>query len=248
MNRRSHLRSALGCVLGLVFLPCASAQEAASPPGLPSAESILDRYVEVTGGAAAYGRRTSEAMTGTFQIVAANLTGELRMFVEPGLQRTSIELPGVGLIETGVNDGVAWAVDPIAGPRLLQGFEAEFTITSSRPGAPAHWREQFKTVETAGIDDVGGEPAYRVVQTLGGGGSFTSFYSVDSGLLAKIALGPVEQIYEEYSEFDGILTPSRIVTLNSGQRIIIDVASLDANVDIPDERFALPEAVKALLK
>ena len=247
MNRRSHLRHALGFVLGLAFMPWALAQNAA----VPSAEAILDRFVEVTGGAAAYKSRTSEAATGTFGIPAAGLTGQLQTFLKPGLLRTRIELPGVGVIESGVNDGVAWETHPVSGPRIVSGFAAAYAVANARPGVQAHWREQYSAVEATGIEDVKGEPAYRVVQTLGGAGSLTSFYSVGSGLLLKIALTtevPVEVYFEEYSELKGILTPTRLVQMAAGQRIVITVTSLEANVEIPAERFALPEGVQALLK
>jgi len=227
------------------------AQEAASQGALPSAESILDRYVEVTGGAAAYKSRTSEAATGTFAIPAAGLTGQLRLFVKPGLIRTSIELPGVGLIESGVKDGVAWESNPVTGPRIAEGFQAQYTIANARPGAVAHWREVYSAVETVAIEDVNGEPTYRVVQTVGKGGSLAAFYSVESGLLAKVEYTAgvrVEQFFEAYSDVEGFLTPTRIVSMGAGQRTVVNITSLEANVEIPDERFDLPEGVQALLK
>jgi hypothetical protein len=251
MNRRFHIRNALAAVLGLAILPCAMAQQPASGGDLPSAESILDRYVEATGGAAAYKSRTSEAVTGTFAITAAGLTGQLQAFVKPGLHRMRIDLPGVGVIEAGVKDGVAWASDPFAGPRIVQGFQAELAIGSARPGAAAHWREQYSVVEATGIEDVNGESAYRVVHTLGKGGSLTGFYSVASGLLLKLQFTsevPVEQFYEEYAEREGILTPTRVVQMAAGQRIVMTFTSLEVNVEIPAERFDPPESVQALLK
>jgi hypothetical protein len=252
VNRRSHVRNALGLVLGLVFLPWAAAQQAAPQDALPAAESILDRYVEATGGAAAYKGRTSEAATGTIELAAAGLTGQLRVILKPGLMRTSIEIPGVGLMEQGVKDGVAWANDPFAGPRVVQGSEAEFLIRSAVPGSAGRWREVYKAVETTGIEDVNGEPAHRVVHTFGQGGALTGFYSVASGLLLKLEFtvqAPIAQLMEEYAELAGILTPTRVVTTMMGQRVsVIRFTSAEANVEIPDERFDLPEAVKALVK
>lgn len=251
MNRRLHLRNALGLILGLAFLPWVAAQEAAPRADLPSAESILDRYVEVTGGAAAYKSRTSETTTGTFTIVAANLTGQLRAVLKPGVARTTIELPGVGRIDSGVTDGVAWSDDPFAGPRILAGFQAEFALANARPGAAADWREQYSSVELTGVEDVNGEPAYRVVQTLAKGESLRGFYSVDSGLLLKLAFtaeAPVEVFYEEYARAEGILAPTRVVQMAAGQRIVIDLTSHEVNVEIPDEQFAPPEGVQALLQ
>lgn len=251
MNRRSHMRQAFAAILGLAFLPSATAQQAAAGSALPSAESILDRYVEVTGGAAAYKSRNSEVVSGTFTIVAAGLTGQLQAFVKPGRHRLTIELPGVGRIESGVKDGVAWASDPFAGPRIGEGFQAELAVASARPGSAAYWREVYPKVEVTGIADVNGQSAYRVVQTLAKGGALTGFYGVDSGLLLKqgfTAEVPVEQFLEEYKEVEGILTPTRMVQMAAGQRIVMTFTSFEANVEIPDEQFDLPEAVQALLK
>ena len=253
MKRKSRMGDALGLVLGFMFVLSANAQQAVSQDALPTAESILDRYVEATGGAAAYESRTSETVTGTFELVAAGLTGPLRMILKPGLQRARIEFPGIGRIEQGVKDGVAWANDPDAGPRILEGFEAEFAILNAQPGRAARWRAQYRAVETAGIADVNGEPAYRVVHTLAKGGSVTGFYSVASGLLMKVdystAQGPITQFMEEYSDLGGILTPTRVVTTTGDRRIsIVRFTSVEANLEIPDERFDFPEAVRALLE
>lgn len=249
MNRRSHLRNALGLFLGLAVLPWAMTQEAAPNADLPSAESILDRYVEVTGGAAAYKSRTSEVINGTLTIAAAGITGQVRMSVKPGLLRGTIELPGVGIIDRGVKDGVAWETNPITGPRIVEGLEGSLMIMGALPGAAGRWREAYTAVEARGIEAVNGEPAYRVVHTLGPDGSFTGFYGVDSGLLVKLAIGPgVEQLYEEYADLGGILTPTKVVTTAPGQRTVLTFTSVEANVEIPDERFALPENVQALLK
>jgi hypothetical protein len=244
------LRNALGLVLGLAFLPWAMTQEAAPAADLPSAESILDRYVEVTGGAAAYESRTSETMTGTLTITGAGITGQVRMLVKPGLFRTTIELPGVGVIDRGVKDGVAWESNPITGPRILEGFEANLMVAGAKPGATGRWREVYSAVNTTGIEDVNGKPAHRVVHTVGSDPLMTGFYGVDSGLLVKVAYGDglVEQLYEEYADLGGILTPTRIVSSAPGQRTVLTFTSVEANVEIPDERFAPPENVQALLK
>lgn len=157
----------------------------------------------------------------------------------------------MGLIESGVKDGVVWESNPVTGPRIVDGLAAELAAVSARPGAAAHWREQYSSVEATGIEDVNGEPAYRVVHTFGTGGSLPGFYSVDSGLLLKIEISaapPIAQFYEDWSEQDGIRVPSRVVTMSAGQRTVINFTSLQSNVEIPDERFDPPEGVQALLK
>lgn len=256
MNRRSYLRKALGLALGMAFLPWAAAQQAASGDDLPSAKAIFDRFVEVTGGAAAYESLTSQVSSGTLEITAAGLKGQLQSFTRPGLQRTVIELPGVGLIESGVKDGVAWENNPITGPQVLSGAMAAYTVANARPDAPLSWAEASSSAETTGIVDVNGEAAYRVLQTFSGGDPIASLFGVESGLLLKMEFAavtpvgniPIEQFYEEYMDFGRIRAASRFVVRQAGQQTVITLTSVETNVEIPDERFDLPEAVQALLK
>ena len=54
------------------FAGLAPRVKAADDP-LPKAETLIDHYVEVTGGRAAYEKRTSETATGTVEFAAQGL-------------------------------------------------------------------------------------------------------------------------------------------------------------------------------
>lgn len=242
-------------LLGLSCMSWGLAQDSGSATELPPAASVFERYVEATGGAGAYVSRTSEVARGTMEIRAAGLVGQLEVRTKPGLQYTRVDLPNVGVIESGVKDGVAWESNPLTGPRILTGAEAEYTIRSAQPNAPLHWHEQYPDAQTTGIEEAGGEPAYRVAM-MSGELSMTNFFSIESGLLLKslieletqIGRVPIELTVDDYTDFDGILTPSRTTMNQVGTQIVITVSSGEANVEIPDESFMPPEAVQALLE
>ena len=60
---------------------------------LPKAETILDRYIEVTGGKAAYQKHTHEKMTGTILFPEHGMTGKLtRYAIAPDKEYSSLEL------------------------------------------------------------------------------------------------------------------------------------------------------------
>jgi hypothetical protein len=196
-------------------------------------------------------------VTATVEIAAAGLTGTLEILTRrPGLQRATTALPGVGVMESGVNDGVVWENNPLTGPRIVDGTQAALALANASPDAPLHWAEAFSSVETTGIEDVNGEAAYRVVQTPSDGNPIASFFGVDSGLLVKhefalatpVGTMPIEQFIEGYSDAGGILTARRVVVRQAGQQSVINITSVEANAEIPDERFDLPEAVQALLE
>lgn len=252
-----------GVIISLVFLAglstAISGQEpsATSPAAkLPSAESILDRYIEVTGGREAYESRTTEVGHGKMEITTVGITGELTSYAKPGLQYVDINLAGVGKIEQGVKDGIAWENSVLQGPRVKTGDELEAALRGAIFNAPIHWREIYPTVSTVGIESIKGENVYRVLQTPAKGNAVTTYYSVETGLAIKTTttianpMGniPVEVTMLEYKELGGVLSPTKIIQKAAGQDIAITIDSVEANADIPDERFDLPEAVQALVK
>jgi zinc protease len=252
-----------GIIIGFMLLvglsPAIPGQESsATTPAadLPSAESILDRYVEVTGGREAYESRKSEVAHGKMEIAAAGISGELTSYARPGLQYVVIELTGVGKIEQGVKGDIAWENSILQGPRIKTGDELQATLRDATFNAPIHWREMYPTVETVGIEPINGEDAYRVLQTPVEGNAVTTYYSVKTGLALKSSMTmasqmgdiPVEAAMLEYKEFGGVLYPTRLNQNAAGQNITITIDSVEINEDIPDERFDLPEAVQALVK
>ncbi|MEJ2245166.1 MAG: hypothetical protein P8Y80_03615 [Acidobacteriota bacterium] len=188
MNKQLGRGIIIGFMLLVGLSPAILGQESsATAPAtdLPSAESILDRYVEVTGGRQAYESRTSEVGHGKVEIAAAGLSGELTSYAKPGLQCIIIELAGIGKIEQGVKDDIAWENSILQGARIKTGDERLATLREAIFNAPIHWREIYPTVETVGIESVNGEDAYRVLQTPAEGNAVTTYYSVETGLAIK---------------------------------------------------------------
>ena len=256
-------RLSIGMIIGLAFLtglnPAVWSQQspgtsvAADPP---SAEAILDRYVEVTGGKEAYEKRISEVSRGKVEITSAGVSGSLESYARPGLHYISIDLAGIGKVEEGVKDGIAWENSLLQGPRIRTGDEREMALRDAAFNAPIKWREIYPTVETTGIESINGEDAYRVVQTPAKGNPVTTYYSVKSGLAIKsetlvpnpMGEVPMEAIIQEYREIEGVLYPVKMIQKGAGQTITLTIESVEINTDIPEERFNLPEAVQALVK
>ena len=75
----------------LFFTACTAALVQAQP--LPSAESILDHFVEVTGGKAAYQKHTSEVLVGKVTFAVMGLSGQLtRYSAAPNKEYSVVEL------------------------------------------------------------------------------------------------------------------------------------------------------------
>ncbi|MEO8098089.1 MAG: DUF4412 domain-containing protein [Acidobacteriota bacterium] len=224
--------------------------------GLPSAESLLDRYVEVTGGKAAYENRKSEVAHGTMEFVAQGLKGKMVRYADAsGLYRMTMDLPGIGTMETGVRDGVAWERSDLMGPRTKTGAERAESLREAVLNSISLWRQLFPKVETIGEETVNGEECYKVAMYPGEGNLETLFLSKKSGLAVKLTtvtstqMGDLaaEILFSGYKNFGGILTPVKVIERAAGQEISITLDSVEVNAPIPADQLEFPADVAALL-
>jgi hypothetical protein len=223
---------------------------------LPKAETILDHYVEVTGGKAAYEQHKTEVMRGTIAFPAQGLTGQLtRYSAAPDKEYSMVELGPIGKIESGVADGIAWEKSVILGPRVKDGDEKNQAVRQSRFNAPLEWRKIYPKVETTGVETADAEECYKVVLTPPTGKPETQFFSKKSGLLVKTtatAASPmgdvdVEVTVSDYKNFGGVLMPTRSKQKAGGQQLEISVSNVGVNEAIPPDIFNPPADVKTLI-
>ena len=223
---------------------------------LPKAETILDHYVEVTGGKAAYEQHKTEVLRGTIAFPAQGLTGQLtRYSAAPDKEYSMVELGPIGKIESGVANGIAWEKSVILGPRLKEGDEKNQVVRESRFNAPLQWRNIYSKVETTGAETAEGEQCYKVVLTPATGKPETQFFSRKSGLLVKTratAASPmgevdVEVTVSDYKVFGGVLMPTRSKQKAGGQELEISVSRVGVNEAIPPDIFNPPADVQALI-
>lgn len=242
--------------LGAMPLVLTFAAGYAQAQALPSAEAILDRYVEATGGTAAYQQHTSEVLTGTITFPAQGLKGQLKRYaIAPDKEYSIVELGPIGKIESGVAGGVAWEKSTLLGPRIKSGGEKDQAVRQARFNAPLDWRKIFTKVETAGTEAVNGEACYKVVLTPAAGKPESQFYSKTTGLLLKTTataaspMGeiPVEVEVSGYEKFGGILYPTQSRQKAGGQELEITITGVSLNEPVPAEYFDLPAEIQALI-
>lgn len=234
-----------------LFAICACAQSS------PTAEQILDRYVEATGGKAAYEKLRSEVSSGVMDMKAQGIKGRMTGYRNSANSSYSVvEVDGVGKIEEGVANGVVWEKSPLAGPRVKTGEERAFALREAMLAKDLKWRDVYGKVDLTGEDTVEGAACYRVTMTpKDGGRPETRFYDKQTGLLKKVSLIaatqmgdlPVETLMYDYKEFGGVKMVTRTVTKMAGQEMTVTLSSVEFNKEIPASRFAMPAEVKALV-
>ena len=240
--------------------PQAEAQAAQPAPKkpvvLPKADVIMDRYVQATGGRAAYEKRKTEISIGTMEVTGRNIKGTATTYATAGGNTYSaVEIAGVGKIESGVTDGVVWEQSALQGARIKQGDEKTDSLRDMTFNAPIHWRQIYEKVETVALETMEGQACYKLTATPPSGRTETLYFSKDTGLLVrrdKVMTSPmgevaVQYVAAEYTDFNGVKVPSRMVQRAAGQEFVVTIDSVKINEEIPAERFEMPADVKALL-
>ena len=224
---------------------------------LPKAETILDRFVDVTGGKAVMEKHHNEVMHGTIEFGGRGLKGTMTMYqAEPNLVRAIIDIEGVGKIESGSNGEVAWENSAMQGPRIKKDVEKADAFRDATFNAALKWKQNYSHVETTGVENVDGQECYKLVLTPPLGNPTTEFFDKKTGLLVKTtakrttAMGEIEAevLPSDYRKEGDVIIPHKLLNKFAGQEFTISVESIEFNAEIPKDRFDLPPEIQALLK
>jgi hypothetical protein len=224
---------------------------------LPKADTILDKYIEATGGKAAYEKHHTEVAKGTFSMAAMGIKGDVVSYrAEPNKNLTEIDLGSMGKMRDGSDGAVYWTSFAMTGPHVKEGPEKAQAEINSKFNQELHWREIFKEAKTIGTDKVDGKDCYQVQLTPNEGAPMTQCYDKDSNLLVKMSITaqtPMgeqqsDSFFTDYRKEGDILMPHKIKQSAAGQEVVITFDSVTFNTEIPADKFALPDEIKALVK
>jgi outer membrane lipoprotein-sorting protein len=144
----------------------------------------------------------------------------------------------------------------LQGTRLKEGAEKAEALREATYNEPLHWRELYTKAETVALEDVDGEPAYKIVLTPKEGKPETVYFSKKTGFLIKrtatmshpMGEVPIEMTLSNYKDQGGIMMPKTMATKVMGQEFTITIDDVKVNTEIPKDRFEPPAEVKKLME
>jgi outer membrane lipoprotein-sorting protein len=247
--------------LGLVTIAVAfSGVAAPAQDKLPTGQEVVDRFVAVTGGREKYEAVKTMTAKGEYRIAQFNTEGTIEIyFARPDKARMNVDIPNYGKVERGQLGKVAWEVTPQGGPRLLDAQEADRFLAGLDMRAAYDAASLYESIENAGIEEVEGEPCYKLnMKRKGSDEVDVGFYSVETGLAVKALTHEPTQVgkltitttFSDYEEIGGIKSAmslsQEMAELGMTQEIHFD--SVEYNKPVDDGVFELPEEVKELAK
>ena len=223
----------------------------------PSADAILNRYIQALGGAERLAALTSFVSKGTYEgFDSYHGKVALEVYATAMGQRTLVAHTQNGDSVTTYDGRNAWIVGPDKPVSVLQlvpggdldgiKLDSDLAFPSKLKQALTDWRTGFPTTT---IDD----REVEVVQAMAGGSRVKLFFDKETGLLSRVVrysktiVGsvPVQMDYSDYREVAAVKIPFQWrVTWTDGQSTYI-LNSVQPNVAIDQAKFAKPAAPAA---
>lgn len=242
-------RAGAALCLALALPLTAAAQQ------LPPAKQLVDRYVEVTGGRAAYMKHSSRTTEIEIEMPAMGMKMPMRLVqAAPNRMVTQAEMPGgAGTMRSGYDGTVGWQVNPMAGPSLMSGAELEQAVQQAEFHGQLNYDKLYQTMETVERTEMGGRPCYRVKLVTRSGRESWQCFDTETGLMvasggkqeSQMGTLDVTTLLSDYKEFDGIRIPTRASAQMMGQEMVTTIKSV-SHAPVAASAFALPTEIQAL--
>lgn len=242
-------RTALAFGLTLSLVPLAQAAD------LPDARRLMDAHIAATGGKQAYANYGEGTTKLQMEMVENGMKLDMTLYGRGNDRLSLMAIPGAGDFKSGYIDGVAWAMDPMNGPRLLEGKERDQQIEQSDVRMALHDPAVIASAKTVALSDSQGRPCYRVEIKWVSGRDTTQCYGTEDGLLLSIEstvttpMGDIKQTshLSDYKTYGALKQPAKTKSQAAGMTQLISIVSIDSTA--PDAKlFALPTAIEALVK
>jgi len=231
----------------------AASQVASAQQQLPAASALIAKYVAAIGGPAMINAK-SIVTKGGMSMPSAGINGTVEM-TQAGTNQMQMvtTIAGMGDIQAGYDGTIAWAADPMQGPRILTGKEMEQIRDEADRRTVVRDAQLFSAMQTVADTTMNGERCYEVKLTWKSGRetfdcfSPTTGYLVASRSIQTTSMGsiPVVSLFTEYKKFGAVTVATKTTMEMMGQQQILTISSVELG---NGATITPPPSVKALAK
>ena len=233
-----------------------AAKPATGDPSLPSARSILDKYVQAIGGRKAILAHSSSHATGTFSVVSAGISGAIEIFnAKPAKTFVKTNIGGIGEILEGFDGTYGWGISPMTGPSLAEGAELEQKRFDADFYSDLHDPARYTSMTTVEKTTFEGRPVYKLSLVKKIGGEDIEYFDTETGYKIGTTgsregpMGPMNITVSQtdYRKFGDVMVPTTLKQSVSGVSNVITITSMEFDT-VPPPTFDVPDRIKALIK
>lgn len=240
------------CVMALAQGGAQKPSSDAKPAGsMPTADQIIEKYVQAIGGKAAIEKQTSRVSKGTFDLPAFGASGPVEVYEKaPNKTASVININGFGVVQEGYDGKVGWSQDPQSGLREKSGSELAAARLDAEFFKPIKVKQLYPKIVVKGKDKVADKEVYVLEATPVDSSVETWYFDTQTGFMVRQDSereGPqgkqAIQVYlDDYREVDGIKLPFKLHQVTPQFSIDIKIEEVKHNVPIDDAKFTKPAA------
>jgi len=214
---------------------------ATAPP--PSVDDILRRYEAATGDAAVAREHQTRTVRSTYEDLYGT---EAEVFEYYGAPNRYVRLfvRGDGIVSrTGTDGKSVWSESP-RGVEVVPAEKSAVALRDAAFNRHLRLRELYPRLQVTGAAKVAGKDAWQVEAEAADGAKEQLYFDAVSGLLVRRTYADangVEQdfLYEQYTEYGGVLLPSLIRQFRPGAALY-RVQHVEHNLETHPIIFAVP--------
>lgn len=219
-------------------------------PATPSADQILNRYVEAVGGRAAWKKLTSRVSTGTIDVPDMQISGTVEFHEKAPNRLLRVIILNGATFRQGFDGTTAWTDDPQDGLRNETGAEFEDTRFDADFYHPLDLRQLYSKFTLTGTEKIGGHDTYVVEAARAAAEPDKMYFDVKTGLALRLiskrhtpeGISAYQEDLEDYREVDGIKLPFIVHQSISKPSFTITFTEVRHNVELDDSEFSKPAA------
>jgi len=226
--------------------PSAEAKPKETPP---TADQVLDKYIEALGGKAAIDKLQSRVMKGSW-ITQNGITLGYEVYqAGPDKLYTVLNTPKQGTFEKGFDGNVGWEKSA-GGLRTLADSELFYLRRYPDLFKDIKLKEQFTRISFGGRDKIGEKEVYVLRGTTADNKRERLYFDVQTGLLLRrsgsvtniIGVIPEQVDFEDYRDVGGLKLPFtiRVSSIDSNFSSTRTFSEIKLNVPVDQTKFNKP--------
>jgi photosynthetic reaction center cytochrome c subunit len=220
----------------------------AKEPSGPTADQLIEKYVNAAGGASAIDKVTTRVMKGNIDFGGRSLP--IDIYSKDPDERISFTHMQDGDSVTAFNGHEGWLGSPGRPAREMTGSDMDGASIDADLHLATHLKQMFTGMQVRGIEKVDDHDAFVVVGQRDGKPPIDLYFDQQSGLLIRLvrygetALGwlPTQIDYADYRDTNGVKVPFRWTLARPSGRFTIQVSELKQNVPVDDAQFVKPSS------
>jgi photosynthetic reaction center cytochrome c subunit len=218
-------------------------------PQRPTADQLMDKYLQAVGGMDALAKITSRVEKGNM-VGADGRKTPVDIYEKGADERVMITHTANGDRSTGYDGSSAWTMGGNGAPREMASFDREGSQLEDDLYLATHVKQIYSQWRVGRPDKIGDRDVYVLNGTGQGHVPVRLYIDQQTGMLLRLMhftetpLGrlPAQVDFSDYRDQDGVKVPYKMVMARPAGRTVLELDQVQQNVAVDDSKFTRPAA------